>query len=71
MAKPTQAQYEAKRTEIDSISSTVEQLQQLSGKVGVLLTQMSWSEIPDAVYDRIFTKYTDLKNELKTKVNNL
>lgn len=71
MAKPTQAQFEAKRVEIEGISSTVEELQRLSGKVGTLLTEMSWAEIPDAVYDRIFTKYTSLKNELKTKVTNL
>lgn len=71
MAKPTQAQFEAKKAEIDSIGSTVDDLQQLGGKVGILLTQVPWEEISDGAYDRIFTKYTSLKNELKTKVTNL
>ena len=71
MAKPTEAQIEIKQKKRDAIAEVIYELEAMHGKYRSGTAELSHSEVPDAVYNRIFAREAVLEAKLKTLARDL
>lgn len=71
MAKPTQAQINAKNLKIEEAKASWYRYFQVVDGFQNLLNTIPYDEITDAQWDRKYATYLTLEAELKTKITNL